>query len=183
MTTDETPLTPEDRARLGASGVPVVLSDGDTWLLADGGLCNELDDLRDRIDDECRLTGQVDMLDIANVAFRLLNVNYDLSDYEASQLIVGAKHEALSKAVMEALYGPEHPRRTYTSWAAAAMVANGIDPGAVPSSLRPHVLAQLEAMGRCIKRSEYIESAEAARRFAAKRARVRPAIETPTPEA
>lgn len=170
-------LTPEARALEGAAGVPAVLADGRAWLLCDGGLLNELDDLRDKLDDEARLSGgTIGLLDIANVAARLLEANYRLTPDEIRALLVGAvgpdRAQALADAVMLALFGPDGGRRTYTSWAASALIANGIDPSSVPSALRPHVLAQLEATGRCIKRTVYIESAEAGRRIAGIRSRV-----------
>ena len=170
MTTET--MTPESRALPGCDGVPAVLADGQAWLLRDGGLLNELDELRDKIDDDARLTGEVVLLDVANAAARLLAANYELADDEVYTLLAGAVDQELANAVALALYGPAGGRRTYTAWAASALLANGIDPDRVPSSLRPHVLAHLEATGRCIKRSEYIESAEAARRIAGIRSRV-----------
>ena len=147
-------ITPEERALEGCGGTAVILADGRPWLLRDGGLCNHLDALRDRMDDAARLRSEVDMIDVANVAFDLLTANYELSGAEASTLIVGADHSALAAGVMEALFGPSRPRRTYTAWAASAMLANGIDPTTVPGHLRPHVLAHLEGSGRCLRPPE-----------------------------
>jgi len=163
--------TPESRALEGAAGVPVVLGDGATWLLADGGLRNALDPIRDRMDDAARLSGQVDMTDVGEAAWLMLAGNYDLARDQLAALILGADHGALAKAVMEALFGPEAPRRTYTAWAASALIASGIDPAAVPGDLRPHVLAQLVGTGRAIPLESYIESAAAAGRLAAIRSR------------
>jgi hypothetical protein len=174
-------LTPESRALEGAAGTPVVLADGRTWLLCDGGLLNELDGLRDGIDDASRLSGEVGMLVVAEAACHLLTANYDLDPSEVMTLVAGAVDQPLADAVREALFGPAAPRRTYTTWAASALIANGIDPASVPSALRPHVLAQLESTGRCVKRSLYIESAEAGRKFARIRARVAARASSPAP--
>ncbi|WP_435005152.1 hypothetical protein P12x_003046 [Tundrisphaera lichenicola] len=192
---------PEDCAREGCDGTPVTLSDGRAWLLADGGLLNHLDAIRDRIDDSARLTEQVEMGDVNEAAFSLLLANYELAPSELVGLLAGAEAEVLVPAVMEALFGPEQSRRTYTTWAASALIANGIDPSSVPTPLRAHVLEQLVATGRAIPAGKYIESAAAARKralfrsLAAKHAQPReettgpptlisgppPAPETPTP--
>lgn len=174
--------TPESRILEGASGTPVKLSDGNVWLLADGGLLNVLDGLRDKIDDDARLTGEVNMIDVAEMAAHLVVANYELDDDEARRLVIGSVDQELADAVTEALFGQNGPRRTYTSWAASALLANGIDPASVPSRLMPHVLHQLEGTKRCMPRGEYIESAEAARRIAGIRARAtRPSQTTPGP--
>ena len=165
------PASPETSAREGASGIPVVLGDGATWLLADGGLLNALDPIRDKIDDSARIGGQVEMADIGQAAWIMLAANYRLSGPEIGGLILGASQGGLAAAVMEALFGPEHPRRTYTTWAASALIANGIDPDAVPEGLRPHVLAQLVGTGRAIPIERFVESAVAAPKLAAFRAR------------
>ncbi len=166
-------LCPERREYEGASGTPAVLSDGQTWLLADGGLRNALDGLRDRIDDEARLRGDVSMLDVSEAAGTLLRANYRLSIDEAADLVFGAPDgDALTAAVLAALFGPPAPRRTYTNWATSALLANGIDPASIPGDLRPHVLAQLVRTGRAIPVDEFVDSAVAAPQLAAIRDRV-----------
>jgi hypothetical protein len=179
------PPDPESRAFEGCSGTPIVLAGGGTWLLRDGGLLNALDGLRDDLYDKAVLSGNVPMMEVMEVAFELLLANYDLTAAEAFELLAGVEHQALADAVFQALFGPQKPRRTYTAWAGSAMLANGIDPASVPSSLVPHVLAQLEMGKRCIPRDKYIESAEAAPRLAGIRARAIPATApatAPAPE-
>lgn len=166
-------LTPEARVKLGAFGTPVVLADGNTWLLADGGLMNDLDPLRDKLDDDARLLGSVSLTDVAEMAAQLLVANYDLTIREVFTLLGGAIDQKLADAVHLAVFGPntDSGRRTYSDWAASALIANGIDPDRVPSRLMPLVLGHLERGGRVIPKGEYIESAEAARKLAGIRAR------------
>ena len=189
--TPERELTPDARAKNGAVGTPIELADGNTWLLADGGLLNHLDGLRDEIDDSARLAGSVPMLTIYEAAAQLLDANYLLSRLDIWSLLSRPEDEAEAKlvdqriadAVFLALYGekPEAQRtladrRTYTQWAASALIANGIDPTAIPTALLPHVLEQLEWTRRCIPRQDFIESAEAGAKMAGIRARsVKPA--------
>lgn len=179
---DQTDLTPEIRALREAAGVPAALSDGREWLLADGGLCNELDGLRDRLDDDARLTGQVELSDVREAALALLLANYELTGPEAVGLVLGADPQALTDATSAAMFG-DASRKTYTSWAASALLANGLDPAAVPGHLRAHVLAHLEAAGRCVPRSKFIDSAVAAPRLAAMRARAARVVAEKAPEA
>jgi hypothetical protein len=179
-------LTPDARAKKGAYGTPIVLADGNAWLLADGGLLNDLDGLRDEIDDSARLVGTVPMLTIYEAAAQLLDANYLLSRLDLWSLLSRPEDEAEAKvvdqriadAVFLALYGekPEASRtladrRTYTQWVASALLANGIDPTGIPTSLLPHVLEHLEATRRCVPREQFIESAEAGAKMAGIRAR------------
>jgi hypothetical protein len=171
----EIELVPEIRALNGAAGTPVVLADGREWLLADGGLGNALDEVRDRIDDAARLTGEVDMGDVREAAFSLLLDNYELTGPEAAGLILGADGQKLTDAVGAALFGATG-RRTYTLWAASALLANGLDPATIPGPMRWHVLDHLVATRRAIPATDFIDSAVAAPRLAALRARAaRPA--------
>ena len=84
---------------------------------------------------------------------------------------------------MEALFGPAILRRTYSTWAASALWANGLDPATIPAKLRPHVLNQLVGTGRALSINRYVESAVAAPQLAAFRARAArsiPKAEAPT---
>jgi hypothetical protein len=166
---DDVP-TPEGRALDGCDGIPVELADGATWLLREGGLLNPLDDLRDKIDDQARLAGSVPLDLVAEAALHLLLANYDLTAREAWRLLGGAIDQDLADAVFVALFGERDGKRGYTSWAASALYANGIDPASIPTSMLPHVLDQLERTRRCVPRDEFIASAEAGRRLAGIRA-------------
>jgi hypothetical protein len=172
---EEDAATPEAREKQDAAGTPVILADGRTWLLADGGLCNMLDGLRDEIDDQARLREAVDVGLIRNAAFLLLKANYVLTDAEAAWLVIGVEAQPLTDAVSRAFFGDPEPRRTFTGWAASSMLANGIDPASVPTHLREHVLSILVTTGRTVPASTFIESAEASVRFAAIRSRAKPA--------
>lgn len=175
---------PEERELEGCHGVAVVLSDGRPWLLHPGGLLNALDDLRDKIDDSSRMSGKVDMAHVREAAYRLLAANYELSVEEAVALIRGADPDALVGSVGEAIFGPSEQRRTFTTWAGASLIANGIDPDSVPTPLLAQVLDILTATGRTIPLDKYIDSAVAAKKVAGWRARVikKAPPPEPTPE-
>lgn len=168
---EKLPCDPDCRALEGATGVPVVLGDGNTWLLADGGLNNFLDPVRDKIWDESQLHGQVPMLEIFRAAEVLLLANYDLETPELGALIFKADHAALIDAVMEAMFGPVEGRKTYSLWATSALLANGLTPASIPVALLPSVLDQLVQCKRCVPADQYIDSSVAAPRLAASRAR------------
>jgi hypothetical protein len=153
------------------SGVPVVLADGLTWHLAHGGVARVLDPYRDRMDDQARLKGQVNMGDVFEVAHVLLRGNYQLTLEEAVTLLAEADTKALTGAVMVALYGDPSPHRTYTMWMMSSLYAAGLDPEKVPAEWLPAVLDQLVMTKRAVPIGEYTDAAIAAPRLAAMRAR------------
>lgn len=183
---EKLPLEPECRALDEADGVPVVLGDGNTWLLHDGGLRNVLDSTRDELFDQSTLQGQVDMPLVCLAAEWLLRANYDLEPVELITLVYQADHQALTDAVFLALFGPLAGKKTYTDWATSALLANGLDPAKIPVALMPDVLTHLEASRRCVPRGQFIDSANAAPKLAAARARAArraiPPEPTPDPE-
>lgn len=175
--TDDAP-EPELRARDDIAGTAVALADGRDWLLADGGLLNRLDDIRDRIFDDAARRDRVRMVDVVAAATVLLTTNYRLSGEEAFALVATAPEgEAaaedykgrLTRAVMRALFGADAPRgeptRTYTAWAASQLLANGIDPAAVPGPLRGFVLETLVATGRAVAVDGFCEAPRARAEF------------------
>jgi hypothetical protein len=153
---------PADRALPGPTrGTPAVLAGGGTWILADLGLSRLLNGPRDRLFDDMILSSAVDMADVYLAAWYLLLANYNLSGAEVEALLGGADPGPLKEAVLDALFGPEAPRRTYSAWARAALVANGLDPAEIRGDDLPHVLAMLVRAGRAVPTAEYVESAEA----------------------
>ena len=164
------PLDPDCRALEWARGTPVVLGDGRAWVLAEGSLNNSLDAVRDRLWDDSALEGKVALADVREAAWVLLLSNYELTPEEAAGLLDGADPAALADATVEAMFGPEAGKRTYTMWASSALLANGLDPARTPTAMMPAVLDQLVRCRRCIPASEYIDSSVAAPRLAAARA-------------
>lgn len=164
-------LHPDTRAIAEPAGVPVVLGDGRTWLLAWAGVARVLDAARDRMDDAARLRGQVEMSDVYDVAHLLLRANYELSGAEAAGLLLEAGRDALATAAMAALFGEPKPRRTFTKWMMSSLYAAGLDPERIPPEWIPHVLDQLVSTGRAVPVGDYIDSAVAAPKLAALRAR------------
>jgi hypothetical protein len=167
---DTSPLCPELRAHGQPSGVPI-LAGGETWLLAHGGIASVLDRYRDRMDDQCRLNDQVNMIDVFEVGLILLRGNYELTTEEALGLLQGAESKPLVAAVMAAVFGDPKPHRTYTIWAMSSLYGAGLDPDKIPAEWIPHVLHTLVMTGRAVPISEFTDAAMAAPKLKALRAR------------
>jgi hypothetical protein len=166
-------LTEASRRRPGADGVSVRLADGASWLLAvpryraGGGPLTEpdVDAEIDRLFESSALSGEVALVDVWSAARALLAANYDLTDGEFDELggfTPGKRCVAFATAVLEALFGPPDAARSYTDWARASLLANGI----VPATIRPgdlaNVLAILVATKRTIPASQFIDASRAA---------------------
>lgn len=162
---------PESRARPGCRGIPVVLDGGSTWLLHPGhlGQLGALDAIRDKLFDDSTLSARVIVGDACSAASLLLLANYDLTEAESWTLLIGLDDEGrkrLVEAVMEAFFGPDKPRRSYSAWATSALIANNIDPSSVPVELLGPVLDHLVASGRAMPQDRCVDSVEAARKVA-----------------
>jgi hypothetical protein len=161
---DESTGLPRPESRAGGKqirGTPVTLAGGGTWVLADLGLSRLLDGVRDRAFDDMVVTSKVAMGDVCQAAWMMLLANYELTGGEIAALLTAADPGPLKEAVLDAMFGPESPRRTYSSWARASLIANGLDPADVRADDLPHVLATLVQTGRAVPMSKYIESVEA----------------------
>ena len=166
-------LAEPSRRKAGADGIPVRLADGASWLLAvphyraDGGplTAPDVDGEIDRLFERSALCGEVALVDVWSAARTLLRTNYDLSDDEfaaLASLAPGTESLAFSTTVLEALFGPAEAARSYSDWARASLLANGI----VPATIRPgdlaNVLAILVATKRTIPASQFIDASRAA---------------------
>ena len=165
--------TEASRRKPGADGIPVRLADGSSWLLAvpryraDGGSLTvpDVDGEIDRLFERSALCGEVALVDVWSAARTLLLANYDLTDGEFDELAgftPGRRCLAFATTVIEALFGPSEATRSYSDWARASLLANGI----VPATIRPgdlaNVLAILVATRRTIPASQFIDASRAA---------------------
>ncbi len=166
-------LAESSRRKPGADGIPVRLADGASWLLAvpryraDGGSLTvpDVDAEIDRLFERSALCGEVALVDVWSAARTLLLANYDLADDEFDGLADFAQGEgclAFAMTVIEALFGPSPAARSYSDWARASLLANGI----VPATIRPgdlaNVLSILVATKRTIPASQFIDASRAA---------------------
>ena len=95
----------------------------------------------------------------------LLKENYDLTDEEITPLLSvapGPESQALTNAVLDALFGPEESTRTYTDWVRASLLANGLDAAELSARDLPNVLAILVATNRTIPLSRFADASQAA---------------------
>ncbi|MDR3639064.1 MAG: hypothetical protein P4L84_34990 [Isosphaeraceae bacterium] len=129
------------------------------WLLAEGGISAGVGPIRDRLYDYMVTRQTVRMGDVFQTAWSLLAANYDLSEDELSTLIFSADQGELVDAVLDALFGPENPRRGWTEWATTALLANGLDPTKIPVRSLHGVLAHLVISGRAAAPDAFIGSA------------------------
>jgi hypothetical protein len=161
-------LHPALRAVGEPRGIPITIN-GAEWLLAHGGAATILDSLRDRMDDQVRLTSKVDMSDVIEVARLCLLSNFELTEEEVLRLLVDADRKELVDAVMEAVFGSPHPK-TYTLWMQASLYANGLRPDDIPAHVLPHVLGLLVGLKKTVPASQFTDAAIAAPRLRMARA-------------
>lgn len=149
------------RKRPGAvRGTPVILG-GSEWLLAD--FVPALGRVWDELYDANVLDHRYDVVDVQRAAVRLLWANYDLTTDEAVGLVLGADPATLVGAVEAALFGEAKPHRTYSDWAISSLLANGVDPGAIPPEVLRDVLDQLTALGRAVPPESFVTTLRYAR--------------------
>lgn len=171
-------LAERTRRRAGATGLPVRLADGNNWLLAiphyraSGQSFTEpdVDDVLDRLFEKSALSGEVALADVAHAARTLLLTNYDLNDAEFAELASlapGEESRALAATVLEALFGPPQAVRSYSDWARASLLANGIVPATILPTDLANVLSILVATKRTISAAEFIDACRAAEEQAA----------------
>ena len=165
------PSTPVERVRRkpGASGTAVRLADGDNWLLRDP-VCRAngsflfspaVDRAIDRVFEASTLSEDLDWRDLWAAARELIRSNYEVSDEELSDLLSvapGPEASALASAIVGVLVGPDDLERSYTAWAKASLLANGL--GGVhlaPGALR-NVLTVLVATRRTVPLDKFAEA-------------------------
>lgn len=163
------PCTPENRRKKGRPpGVPVVLSDGQTWQLPYPGLHPVLNDVRDRMFNEVTWSRRASAEDVSLVAWMLLLEDYRLTQDEAALLVVVTKDKAqqLLDGVIDAMFGPSLSDGSveYTDWATSAFVSNGLNPELIPPHLHQPVLGHLVASGRAVAADRMVGSAIANRK-------------------
>lgn len=157
-----------DRRKPEAAGSPVRLADGARWLLAHptfrptaGGLADPLiDGPLDRVFESVVMGVGVELVDVWEAAFELLNRNYDLSPDEAFDLLSvrsGAEAAALAEAVVEAVFGGPPGEKGFTRWVRASLLANGLGGTEVPARDLTDMLAVLVATNRTIPLSRFAD--------------------------
>ena len=158
-----------ERRRPGANGVPVVLSDGQPWLLAtpefrprpEGLTIPLVDRALDAIFESAVLSESLSLCDLWDVARRLLKANYDLSDDEMADLLgvaPGAEGQELAARILDAVFGVDGSGKTYTAWVRASLIANGLSRADISARDLPNVLAVLVATNRTVPLSRFADA-------------------------
>lgn len=171
--TDDSSRTPEptepERRKPGASGAPVRLADGQTWLLAsplyrprpESLTCPPVDLPLDRIFEGAVLNEGLSLCDLWEAARGLLKANYELADEEIAHLLSvspGPESRALAAEVLDALFGIDRAEKTYSAWVRASLLANGLGREDVPAPDLLNVLAILVATDRTIPLSQFADA-------------------------
>ena len=161
------PLEPE-RRRPGASGIPVTLADGQTWLFAhpryqprhEGLTRPRIDGPLDRIFDRAVLNEGLPLCDLWEVARELLRANYDLSGDELNSLLTVPRGDErqLASDVLDAVSGIDSGGKGYTAWVRASLLANGLGGVEIPARDLPNVLAVLVATNRTISLPNFADA-------------------------
>jgi hypothetical protein len=158
-----------ERRRLGVGGIPVLLADGRLWLLAIptfrprlAGLTMPLvDEPLDRIFESAVLGEALDLTDLWQVARELLTANYELTQEELAGLLSttpGSEIRALATAIIQAIFGPDPGKKSYTHWVRASLLANGLGDTDIPAHDLANVLAVLVATKRTIPLSQFADA-------------------------
>jgi hypothetical protein len=158
-----------ERRKPGAKGTPVILGDGQPWLLANptyrpraDGLTRPLVDRPfDRVFESSVFNEGLSLCDLWEVARELLRANYDLTDAELARLLSvspGAESRALATEVLDALFGFDSAERSYTAWVRSSLIANGLDRTDIAARDLLSVLAILVATNRTIPLSRFADA-------------------------
>jgi hypothetical protein len=154
--------TPESRQRSGAiDGIPVVMGDGQTWLLGRCGLARGLSPVRDSLFNSLIVYQEATLADLSTACWYALAVNYDLSEAELTALIrsTSLADEAVLDAIMDAVLPTVEDREMgYTDWARSALLSNGLKPADVPAADLRGVLSMLVATGRAVAAEKFTDS-------------------------
>ena len=168
-----TELEERGRRKPAASGTPVVLADGNEWLLAIPSYLARsreltspgIDSPLDRVFD-CLVLGEgVSLCDVWEIAGALLRHNYDLSDEDLEQLLSvapGTEARRLTSSVLDVALGSERHPRSYCRWVRASLLVSGLGETAISSEDLPDVLAVLVASNRTVPVSQFVDACKVA---------------------
>ena len=158
-----------DRRKIGATGTPVVLSDGQTWLLANPcvqpsrrGLTTPcIDTAIDRLFESTVTNEGLKLTDLWEIAIGLLEENYRLTDRELCELLSvspGPESQILATTILDALFGSERSERGYCAWVRASLLANGLCETKVPARDLLNLLTILVTTNRTIPLSRFVDA-------------------------
>lgn len=159
----------EERRRVGSTGTPITLANGQTWMLANPSFQPSRDRLTapcidsplDRIFESTVFKEGLNLTDLWEVAIELLNENYELTTSEVSELLSvspGAESQALACAILDALFASDRSERSYTAWVRASLLANGLSEAKVPANDLLNLLTILVATNRTIPLSRFVDA-------------------------
>ena len=124
------------RRKPGASGTPILLGDGRTWLMPSpsyvAGYSSlskpDIDQHLDNCFDAAINQAMIGWRDLFGAARELLKVNYFVTDEELMGLFTfeAAAAKTFASTFMDIMFGPEDPDKTRTLWIRATLLANGL---------------------------------------------------------
>ena len=161
------------RRKPGARGRPVRLADGQPWLLAEpiyrprpeGLTTPDVDAAIEQFYERIVLGEEIALSDVLAAARSLIRANYELTDAEVAALVevdAGPEAEALARAVLDSLFGPDQETRGYVDWVRASLLANGLSASEIPASALNDVLSILMATNRTVPPARFVDACRAA---------------------
>jgi hypothetical protein len=159
------PFTPNDRKLGNPAGIAIRLGDGQEWIVARLGLARGMGEIRESIYASWSIDQVVRYEDVMATLWYGLEVNYALEPEEIRELLDCTDFHAVAAQAAEAALPWPSVRRTFTDWARAALMSNGLNPADVPAVDLPHVLDALVATGRAPDPAEWTDAGRAAAKF------------------
>ena len=164
-------LTEQGCRKHGAGGTPLILADGEEWLLASPTFRPRpssvtqppIDSPLDLLFDSLVLDEGIALRNVWEIAAALLRANYELTDEALSALLrveTGKEKRQLVAAVLDATFGSERGPRSYSRWVRASLLANGLGESDIPAQDLPDVLAVLVATNRTVPVSRFVDACQ-----------------------
>ncbi|MDX2038870.1 MAG: hypothetical protein SFX72_19650 [Isosphaeraceae bacterium] len=145
------------------------LADGSEWILrhpsyrpTGSSLTDpDIDGPLDRLYDSIVIEQQASLIDVWEIARRLIEPNYDLEAPEIEQLLEvaeGPECQSFVESILGVLFGRRDRERSYTEWIRASMMSNGIDVIQTSGDRLSEVMGVLVSTGRTIPAGKFIEA-------------------------
>jgi hypothetical protein len=158
------PIVPkaEQAARTPFSAGPSFTAFEQTWHLARLGLARSLHPVRNRINDDRTVYGDLGVRDIKHAGWILLDANYQLTTQQIIAIMEAAPRQELIDAVIAVLFVDEcdQVEQNYSNWARSSLIASGLDPLAIAAEDLPHVLRQLVETKRAMRLDQFTASGQ-----------------------
>jgi hypothetical protein len=160
------PLTPEARAYDEPVGIPFVLGDGQTWIIARVGLAKGMSEVRDSVYATRVTKNLITYADTMSALWYGLASNYCMTSDELDTLVSSTDFDLVYEEACKVALPWPSIHREFTHWARASLIICGIDPSSVLAADLPHVLDLLVLMNKTVDPSAWTDAGMAGAKFA-----------------